>query len=51
MTIRQEDLVEIWKTLELLTVSLKRLGWYEVDHGKSAAVQALDEFFGPPVLQ
>ena len=38
-----ESLIEIWKVLENLTVSLDRLGEYERLHGEEAAKNALEK--------
>jgi len=43
----QSDLLEIWKVLEVLTVSLDRLGEFELIHGEGPAKEALHRFMGP----
>lgn len=45
-TVDSETLIEVWKVLEMLTVSLDRLGEYERDCGQEAAKNALDKFIG-----
>lgn len=46
-TAQIESLIEVWKVLEALTVSLDRLGTYWNFHGKKAAKEALLEYFEP----
>lgn len=36
-----DRLIEVWKVLETLTVSLARIGSYSTEHGRDAAIQAL----------
>ncbi len=43
----KEKLVEIWKALESLVVSLDRIGSYEIDNGKNSALLELDKYFCP----
>ncbi|WP_261664447.1 hypothetical protein [Deinococcus sp. Marseille-Q6407] len=40
-TLSAEDLLEIWRVLENLTVTLDRLGHYERLHGEAAACTEL----------
>jgi hypothetical protein len=39
-----DKLLEIWKVLEALTVSLNRIGWYWHFHGEEAAKDALHRY-------
>jgi hypothetical protein len=41
----QEKLIEVWKALESIVVSLDRIGSYEADRGQDAAKDALYEYF------
>jgi hypothetical protein len=41
----QQKLIEIWKVLEAVTVSLDRIGSYEADVGREVARDALYDFF------
>jgi hypothetical protein len=41
-----DKLIEIWKVLEALTVSMDRLGHYELNFGTEAAKEALHQYFG-----
>jgi len=43
----KEKLIQIWKALESLVVSLDRIGSYEIDNGKEAALLELDKYFCP----
>jgi hypothetical protein len=43
----KKKLIEIWQALESLVVSIDRIGSYEVDNGKEAALKALDSYFVP----
>ncbi|HEY0606321.1 MAG TPA: hypothetical protein VGD58_25585 [Herpetosiphonaceae bacterium] len=45
------SLLEVWKVLEVLTVSLDRMGEYWRIHGEEAAKQALHEFVGPDLFE
>jgi hypothetical protein len=47
----REKLVEVWKVLEVLTVSLDRLGMYQVFNGEEAAKEALHRFIGPAISE
>jgi hypothetical protein len=49
-TVDSDSLIEVWKVLEMLTVSLDRLGEYERDCGQESARNALDTFMGPPMF-
>ena len=42
-----ESLIEVWKVLEALTVSLDRLGTYWNVRGEEAAKEAIHEYFEP----
>lgn len=44
-------LIEIWKVLEVLTVSLDRIGEYEVAHGEDHARAALTNYMGPAMYE
>lgn len=44
-----QNLIDVWKVLEMLTVSLDRLGTYERTHGKEAGTEALDQFINSEV--
>lgn len=46
-----DKLIEVWKVLEVLTVSLDRLGTYERIHGREASERALSDFMRPPLFQ
>jgi hypothetical protein len=46
-TVRQEDLVAVWKVLEALTVSLDKIEHYCLFHGEDAAKEALLTFMQP----
>ncbi|HEY0738687.1 MAG TPA: hypothetical protein VGD69_27460 [Herpetosiphonaceae bacterium] len=46
-----DDLLEVWKVLEVLTVSLDRIGEYWRIRGEEAAKQALHEFIGPQLFE
>src|SRR5262245_4640487 len=39
-----DSLVEIWKVLEILTVSLDRMGHFWLEHGEDAAKEALHQY-------
>jgi hypothetical protein len=41
------ECIEVWKVLEILTVSLDRLGTYWRTHGEEEGKQALHLFFTP----
>ena len=43
----KDKLIAIWSSLESLVVSLDRIGSYEIDNGKQAALKALDDYFSP----
>ena len=45
-----DDLIEVWKVLENLTVSLDRLGSFESFHGEAAAKDALYHYIGPELF-
>jgi hypothetical protein len=45
--VESDPLVEIWEMLEVLVVSLDRIGAHAALRGKEAGVAALDEFFSP----
>jgi hypothetical protein len=45
----EEKLIEVWKVLEALTVSMDRIGTYWLAHGEEAAKQALHEYMNPAV--
>ncbi len=47
----RESLVEVWKVLENVTVSLDRLGTYRRIHGEAAAQDAILEYFDPSLFQ
>ncbi len=42
-----EQLIEVWKVLEILTVSWDRMGSYWLAHDEDAAKDALHEFMNP----
>lgn len=42
-----DKLIEVWKVLEALTVSLDRMGTYWLFHGEEAAKEALHQYIGP----
>lgn len=46
-----EQLLEVWKVLETLTVSLRRLGEFELSYGEEQAKAALDEYVNPALSQ
>lgn len=46
-----DNLLAVWKVLEVLTVSLDRIGEYWRIHGEEAAKQALHEFVGPDLFE
>jgi hypothetical protein len=43
----KEQLIEVWKVLEVVTVSLDRMGSYWLAHDEDAAKDALHEFMNP----
>jgi hypothetical protein len=45
------DLIAVWKVLEMLTVSLDRIGTYEYRYGEDAGKNALDQFMNPKGVQ
>ncbi len=47
----KRDLIEVWKILEMLTVSIDRLGSFEIFHGEEAAKNALHDFIGAEVSE
>ena len=46
-----DSLIEIWKVLELLTVSSNRVGHFWLEHGEDAAKEALHQYMGPPIFR
>jgi hypothetical protein len=46
-TVESETLIEVWKVLEVLTVSLDRIGEYWLLCGEQSAKDALAAFMGP----
>ena len=46
-----DNLIEVWKVLEILTVSLDRLGMYWLQYGESEAKNALHDFMTPVMAQ
>jgi hypothetical protein len=46
-----DSLIQVLNVLEVLTVSLDRLGAYELSHGEEAAKEALHQFVGPVIVQ
>lgn len=51
VSVKVEDLIEVWKVLEILTVSFDKMGSYWPSYGEEAAKQALHEFIDPPLVQ
>jgi hypothetical protein len=45
-----EYLLDIWRVLEALTVSLDRIGMYEAFHGTEAGQRALHAYLKPPLF-
>ena len=45
------QLVEVWKVLEVLTVSLDRMGSYWLAHDEDAAKDALHNFMGATLFE
>jgi hypothetical protein len=45
------QLVEVWRVLESLTVSLDRLGMYQLHVGERRAQEALDRYMNPAMFQ
>ena len=46
-----EQLIEVWKTLEVLTVSLDRMGSYWLAHDEDAAKTALHQFMDATLFE
>jgi hypothetical protein len=46
-----EKLIEVWKVLHVLTVSMRRIGEYWLEHGEEAAKEAMHQFMGPPISE
>ncbi len=46
-----EQLIEVWKVLEILTVSWDRMGSYWLAHDEDAAKDALHEFMNPTLFE
>jgi|GEM_PF-2579529 len=46
-----EHLIEIWKVLEMITGSMRRLGHYQLSQGEDAAKDAIHSFMGPVVFR
>ena len=46
-----ETLIDVWRVLETLTVSLDRIGSYEVFHGEAAAKEELHRYIGPKLFR
>lgn len=46
-----KKLIEVWKTLEVLTVSVQRIGRFHASRGEEKGKQALLEFFEPSIFQ
>ena len=44
-----EKLIEVWKVLHVLTISMRRIGEYWLEHGEEAAKEAMHQFMGPPI--
>ena len=44
-------LIEIWKVLEILTVSLDRMGEFWRVYGEDAAKEALHQYMGPAMFR
>jgi hypothetical protein len=44
-------LIEIWKVLEILTVSSGRMGHFWLEHGEEAAKEALHQYMGPAMFE
>jgi hypothetical protein len=42
-----DKLIEIWKVLEILTVSSDRIGHFWLEHGEDAAKDAIHQYMGP----
>lgn len=46
-----EALLEVWKVLEALTVSGRRIGQYENLYGETAGKQAISDYMGASLFQ
>ena len=46
-----DKLLEVWKVLETLTVSLDRMGWFSHAHGEEQAKDALHEYMSPALVK
>jgi hypothetical protein len=46
----EEKLIEVWKVLEALTVSMDRMGHYWLWQGEEAAKQALHQYMDPALF-
>jgi hypothetical protein len=44
---QQEKLIEVWKLLEALAVSMDRMGHYWRIHGEEVAKEAIHDYMGP----
>jgi hypothetical protein len=45
------QLIEVWKTLNTLTVSLDRIGTFQAFHGEQKGKEALSEYFEPKLVR
>jgi hypothetical protein len=46
-----DRLIEIWKVLEILTVSSDRMGHFWLEHGEDAAKEALHQYMVPAMFE
>lgn len=46
-TVPLETLIDVWQVLENLTVSIDRIGSYQLLHGDAAAKEALQDYVNP----
>jgi hypothetical protein len=50
-SVETADLIEVWKVLEALTVSLDRMGYYWLKEGEEAAQQELHKYLNPKMFR